>query len=325
MFGALHANAVDNIGIVEHFIHAHDHHADHEAGSRQAMIKQYAVASCVTRLYAIYERLVESLISDYLDAIPEIVAYADLSEIIKNEYRLGVSHVLGKLDTARYGHLSHENIIQLYYHALNTAGPYQLLGEAFTRHEQNLRLGVVEGLIARVDLDGFQAWLSHCPMIGSLYEEQTAIRDQLEAELKLFIQARNDAAHGVLETLPGKDIMLRYCTLIRNLIGSLIGYFHKSLVSRRAQRGRMQRIGIVTEVFSRAGAFIATLDANAGVQVGMQLHFVGQYSCSAGAVVSLQIDGTAVDSVSSADASAEVGVRCDFLPRRHVEILRESE
>src|SRR5687768_11959525 len=105
MFAALLTNALERISVVEALIQAHDDYARSQPQERQALIKHYAVASCVMRLYAVYERSIETLIEDYLDGIPELIPFASLPSGLKNEYRLGISHVLGRLDAERYAHL----------------------------------------------------------------------------------------------------------------------------------------------------------------------------------------------------------------------------
>src|SRR5688572_27748634 len=133
MFRALRDNAIQQVGIVNLLIDVHEDFASSQAGERERLVKQYAVAGCAMRLYAIYERFVESLIADYLDALSGTVTYASLPETVRVEYRRGISHVLGRLDSERYDHLSHEDVIRWYHDALTHAETYRFVSEAFTR------------------------------------------------------------------------------------------------------------------------------------------------------------------------------------------------
>jgi hypothetical protein len=261
MFGGLESNALEQIAVAEAAISNHEVFLREQPSERQGSVRIYAVTSCVTRLYAVYEHFVESLISDYLDAIPELESYAELSVGLRQEYRIGISHILGRLDSERYSHLKHENVILWYHQAISNAPVYRFVTEALTRHDINLRLNVVENLISRLDLQGFRGWLVCSEEIVSLYEEQTAIIEQLEAELRSFVLLRNDAAHGSLQALEGRDNLVRYCRLISALVKTMTAYFSRSLLMNRARVGKSRKIGIVTEVFPKAGAFIAQLDA----------------------------------------------------------------
>jgi hypothetical protein len=67
-----------------------------------------------------------------------------------------------------------------------------------------MRLSILSGMLKRVLLDDLQGWLSHHDAIAALFDEQAALSDQVESELKNFIQLRNDAAHGSLSALAGR-------------------------------------------------------------------------------------------------------------------------
>jgi hypothetical protein len=325
VFTGLLSNALEHIGVVEALVQKHDEYARTEPGPRESLIKQYAVASCVTRLYAVYERFIESLISDYLDSVPELIPYASLSEGFKNEYRIGISHVLGRIESDRYDHLSHKNVIRWYHEALSSRRQYRIVSEAMTRHDQNLRLGVLESLVSRVDpREDFRSWLAHCPDIRDLYEEQTAILVQFEAELREFVKIRNDVAHGLLESLDGKKLLERYCGLIRAVLRATVSFFHKSLLLHRVKAGRMRRIGEVSEVFERSGAFVAQIEKGCEIRLGMSLHFVGHGSCLSQEINSIQIDNVPVDGFVSTETIPEVGIQCLSIPRRKMSLFVDS-
>lgn len=323
MFGGLLANTLDQLTVAEAFVEAHDEFVRQQPLAKQGAFRVDAVSACVTRVYAIYEHFVESILSDFLDAIPELTPYASLSSTVKAEYRVGISYILSRIDGERYSHLSHENVVRWYHEALTSAGPYQFVTEAFTRHDHNLRLDVVEGLLTRVDLKQFDQWLTRCGEVRDLYEEHAALREQLGAELRSFVQIRNDAAHGILEELQGKEVLLRYCSLIRAIVRSIAGYFHSNLLARRTQAGRAIQIGTVTEVLKKPGAFIATLVNGKEIQRGGLLHFVATGYCTQQAVSSLQLNDVAVEHVLATTEAFEVGVKCAELPKNGVAIFVE--
>lgn len=72
MFDALTTNTIEQIRVVEDLIPFHEFVSKDKSTEARKNIKLYAASSCVTRLYAIYENFVETILSDFLDAIPEI-------------------------------------------------------------------------------------------------------------------------------------------------------------------------------------------------------------------------------------------------------------
>ncbi len=293
--------------------------SEKDANTRRGM-KLYAVSSCVTHLYAILEKFIESGIADFLDALPELITYASLSEGMKNEYRIGISHVLSRIDSKRYDHLTHENIIRWYHEALSNVGTYRFVTEALTRHDENLRLSVIEGLLSRIQIKDLRGWLTRHPDICSLYTDDVLIYEQLETELKNFVQLRNDAAHGVLDDLQGRDNLRRCCQLITHLVTAISSYLHKALLLKRSEAGKARRIGTVSEVFEKNGAFIALLANGTVLNKGGIIHLLGSNYCNSQEIQSLRINDIDVDHVTAENDDFEVGIKCELNAKRHAEI-----
>jgi hypothetical protein len=49
---------------------------------------------------------------------------------MRTEYRVGISHLLNRLDSPRYSHLDHGNLIRWYHEALAAHSPYRFVPEA---------------------------------------------------------------------------------------------------------------------------------------------------------------------------------------------------
>ena len=317
MFDALTANTLEQIRVVEELIPIHESVSNGKASDVRRRIKLYAVSSCVTRLYAIYENFVETILSDFLDSIPEISSYASLAAELKADYRLGISHVLSKIDNDRYSHLTHESVVLWYHEALTNQPKYRFVTEALIRHEQNLRLNVLETLLGRIQLSGIRTWLAHNEYVTALYTESESVFEQLDAELKTFVQIRNDAAHGVLDDLQGKDNLGRFCELMRSLILAISSFLHRSLLLRRANAGRARKIGEVTEVFNKNGAFVAQIENAARLQKGMQIHVLGANYCFVLQIESIRVNDLDVEDIVAAHPAFEVGLKCAVNPRRN--------
>lgn len=317
MFDGLTSNALAQVETVEQMIGIHEGALQDKDAQTRRRIKIYSTASCVTNLYATYERFVESIIADYLDALPELIRYPNLSAELKADYRIGISHVLSRIDSERYNHLVHENIIRWYHEALSDSENYRFVPEALTRHEQNLRLTSLDNLLSRVRLTEIGSWLNKSAKIKELYNDESSIKEQLEAELRLFIQTRNDAAHGGLDDLEGIENLQRYCALVKALIESISEYMRKSLLEQRATAGKCRSIGQVTEVFHKAGAFVAQINNASSIRVGMNVHFIGENYCFSKIIESLRVEDKAVEQVEADRDKFEVGMMCENLPKKN--------
>lgn len=325
MFDGLTNNSYADIAVVQTFIDSLDSQANAAPTADQIRLKAYAVSACATRLYAIYERYVESLISDYLDALPELMPFIDLPETVRKEYRIGFSTVLGKLDQRRYRNLNHENMVQWYSQALAGSNPYKIISQALIRHDDNLRLPTIEGMVSRVGLSDLRSWLSSHSAILGLYERADGITDKFEAELKAFVELRNDAAHGTLDDdLVGKEILHRYCEVICALISSLSAFFHKSLIMNRVSAGSALHLGTVTEVFQQAKACIIQLAPRKEISKGTKLHIVGANYCYSDDATSLRIDGVDIDGISAFNKMIEIGYVGKNLPGRNAQIYSDA-
>ena len=321
MFSSLEKSSLEHIEVIQLLLNVHKGALSEKDAALRQKIKIFSVSSCVTRLYAVYENFIETGISDYLDSLPELVKFETFPDEFKNEYRIGISHILNKIDHGRYNHLNHENIVTWYYQAITDQPQYRFVTEAFKRHEQNLRLNIVEMLFNRIHLKDFKNWLSKHPDISNLYSEKETIYEQLEAEIKNFVQLRNDASHGIMDTLEGDDNLNRLCDLIKTVIMVISSFLNKSLLEAMQKAGQIRRLGIVTESFGQNGAFIAKLENGAKIRVKDRIHFVYSNNCYSQVVDSIMVNDISVENVMSDSVDFEVGLKCSLKVKKKAEIF----
>jgi uncharacterized protein YbgA (DUF1722 family) len=312
MHSALLTTTLEKIAVVKEFIDIYNKSiAEKEAALRRRM-KVFSVASCVTNLYAIFENFVETSISDHLDVLPEYIRFNDFPPEFKNEYRMGISHILSKIDQERYRNLNHEHIIGWYDQSLKNEENYRFVTAALTRSEQNYRLGNVETLFSRVLMKELKSWLANHSAVRSLYVEGTSVYEQLESEVKAFVQLRNDASHGSLDNLEGKDNLTRFCVLIESLVIALESYIEKSLLMIRVETGKAAKIGDVTEYIPRYKAFVAEAVNGSKWEVGALIQVVGSYHCYTQRIASIQIKDQAQQTHVAAADKEEIGIGCEL-------------
>lgn len=318
MFESLTKNTIHQIDVVKNFLNIHDDLIKKlgspgiPATSYSGIdYKVYVASSCLTRLYAIFENFIEDLISDYLDNVSELEPFEKLTQEFRTEYRIGISHILSRIDNARYSHLNHENVVNWYHEALNGKRKYKFVTEALTRHEQNLRLNLIESIFNKIDAKSLNSWLSNSPNLTSLYTHGTPVYEQLNSELTNFIQERNDAAHGNLSNIAGIPTLNRYCDLIQGLTIALSSFLQKKLLTHSNNKKSFKKIGKVTETFT-AGAFVAIVKKGTSVESGTVLHFVGDHFCYSQTLNSIQIDGNSILGITAFSSKFEIGMKCDL-------------
>jgi len=157
----------------------------------------YDRCAAVTRLYAIYERFVEDLVSDWLGMLPGLFPrYCDLEDKIRTTHQIGVGRLLLDLKKNRYEHLSIEEVVRGLFRGVTDAEEYELLPDAFLIHEQNLRRDILEKLLADAGISNAWNWIDKHKAIKNFIEEIRGSQNTAEGELNELISYRNDAAHG---------------------------------------------------------------------------------------------------------------------------------
>lgn len=323
MFSQLTTKTLERINVVEKFITITQSLKEGDHGLDGTQVKIYSVSSCVMSLYAIFESSVKSLIADYLDNLPGFIKYNDLDENFKNEYRIGIAYILNRIATGRMPSLRHDDVIRRYNDAINNKKNYKFDTVALTRHEQNLRLQLIQELFSRIQLTDLRDWLGHHADIVRLFQVPPNLSDtiyqSLESALLNFIKLRNDAAHGALENLEGKENLIEYCQLIKGIVIALSSYLHKSLLLLKRSKNNEMQIGTVSETFQNE-AFVAKIKKGTALMIDLPIHFVGTHYCYSQKIVSLQVNDVNVKSFTSPQDEYEVGIKCAAPAKKNAEM-----
>ncbi len=275
----------------------------------------YDHCAAVMRLYAIYERFVEDLISDWLLLIPELVScYSNLEDKIQNTHREGIGRLLVDLNKNRFQHLSIEKVVQGLFNGITSAGQYELLPEAFLLHEQNLRKEVLAKLFADAGIENAWEWVKNHREINNFVEEVRGSQNTAEAELKQLIDYRNEAAHGFVDQILGTQELLDLGDFVESLCKSLSELVTYHVILGQTSTGKAREIGKITEWLKEPKAAIAkvnkvtlTLDKN------LFLVLVNKKSsyCYLAKIISIRINDIQTDKVEINDET-EVGLKFDI-------------
>lgn len=321
MLSQLAIKANKDIDVVKIALHLQIRSLEEFEGAERTKIRQHAFATSVTRIYAIFESFVNRALSDYLDFLSDAMTYESLPAGLKDEYRIGISHVLSKLHHDRFKNLIHETLVDKYHRAINNFSKYQFVTQALIRHDANLKLDVITGLFARLQLKDFDKWIENNSKIRSLYIDNEKIKERFDAELRKFIQDRNDCSHGLPENIGSEASILRYCELIDSAIFAISTYLNKNIINLKFQSGTAFKVGIVTEVFEKPRAYVAKINSGAIIDKENAFYFTEDYDVYSQSFSSIQLNGKIEENILVKDNDLELGLSGIRLARKNTEIF----
>lgn len=274
----------------------------------------YDRSAVVTRLYAIYERFVEDLISDWLRLLPDLVPrYSDLEEKIQNTHREGIGRLLIDIKKNRFQHLSVEKVVQGLSCGITDTGKYELLPDAFLLHEQNLRKDVLETVLRNAGIDEAWKWVTNHKEIKYFVQEIRSSQNTAEAELKQLVDYRNEAAHGSTDEILGIQELLDLADFVEALCKSLADLVTYNIILRQIATEQVREIGKITEWFKKPQAGVAKVKEvtlTVGECVFLVLVNDELSYCYSATIESIQLNKLSHDRLEIT-SEAEVGLKFD--------------
>ena len=195
----------------------------------------YNHCAALTRLYAIYENFVEGLLADFLGTLPSLFSYSELGIGFQKEHRNGIAYILQQLDSYRYRDILLKETIRDYHDALSGIENYRVLPQSLLAHPQNLALEVVEDLFKRLNINNLRQWVTGHSSLKRYIDEIRGGQNTVDAELRAFVQYRNDAAHGEITDVLSKDELATYCEFVSALCRALYECVNHKIITRRMQ------------------------------------------------------------------------------------------
>jgi len=253
----------------------------------------YDHCAVVTRLYAIYERFVEDLITEWLEYLPFIVTqYSDLEERIKDTHQIGVGRLLLDLKKKRFEHLSLNEVIQGLFNGVTGKKKYKLIPDAFLLHEQNLRREVLEKLFADAGISNAWGWVDKHRKVKQCIEDVRGSQNTAEGELNELITYRNDAAHGaIVDDILSTEKLLELGDFVEALCKALAELVAYKIIERKALIGKAREVGNIRHWLDNirvARARVKEINLCVGTRIFL-LKETSSYCCMA-KIESIEID-----------------------------------
>jgi hypothetical protein len=270
----------------------------------------YDHCAAFTRLYAVYEVFVADLVSEYLQTLPQLYTrYDELPESVLRQHRVGFGQILLKLGIeGPFRHLKEAEIVGMLSNGLTGGTPYSLLKDAFFVERQNYRADVLSRVLATIGVEEPGRRMAKHPKMTAFLEEKRGDATTFESELSRFVQIRNEAAHGEVESVVATqdfyviaDFVMLLCEIVADVVA-------RQVVDRRLALGQYLELGVVEHVYHQGT--VAILRAKQGViAVGDALLIVRGKNWKHANVRAIQINDRSISSFEG--HGEEIGIEMD--------------
>ena len=257
----------------------------------------YEHGAAVTRLYAVYERFLEDLVAEWLSFLPTLwPKYDELDERIRRTHREGVGRMLSTLHYRRNRSVDPVGLIKGLLQGISTA-PYSVDPVAFIQTERNYKPDVLRTFFTSVGIEDSWLWVDKHAAVQEYIGFSTRPDPTLENALADFVNYRNDAAHGLADEILGIDALLELVALVEAISIALAELVRDRIVQGLLKVDQAIEIGIITEIYPRAGAVVAKCSQGT-ICTGDILIVCGKRVCREVSVATIAINDQPCDGVS---------------------------
>jgi hypothetical protein len=282
----------------------------------------YDHCAALTRMYAIFEKFIEDLVTEYLRLLPALYpAYVNLPDRIVTQHRLGVAQILQKLGKeGPYKDLSESDVVRGL--ALGqSGGKYTLLPDAFLIDPQNYRAETVNKIFQYLGFDNLWAGLEKHPRIEHFMKTRDATETP-RTMLKKLVDDRNSASHSGALLIWSLSELMAFAEFLRIITEVLAGLVMKSAISRGLHIGELFKIGTVIHRFRDN---VVGVELTGGeIAVGDRISIIEKYGAVIGQVISLAIMNEPFESIVYSPG-LEIGVKFDLRIAEGAQLLKPVE
>jgi hypothetical protein len=260
----------------------------------------------IIQLYGLYEWFAESMVSFWLLRLPRYQKLTDLPESFKNAYRYGIGRIVQNIDHRRYRHLSLPDVLEKYLTSMQGASRWELVNDALTFHDANLRMNEFTAMFACVELDGVWHEIERSAQIAA-FKSANDLDESLESLILDLVTFRNEASHGTPDEILGSNALRTWISFIEVFCIALAGVITRRVVVSEISHRPDSVLGVVTETFGN-NILVAICDRGS-IKVGDNIYFLRDTDCVQATVESLQLNDIDQSEVTIHQAGLEVGLR----------------
>jgi hypothetical protein len=176
---------------------------DHDRGFRtDKRIFEYKAS--IISLYGLLEKYVEIWIKEYLDSLSRVVPeYNQVDKKIRDnhfELSLKLINTISTRESAKYQHLTKEEVLKKLNECIVNPSNYQINTEAFVLLSGNLKHNKIVELFKYLNLDLNHELLSNDELNNEIGLDKNTIsqtsKDDLYNKINDLVERRNEIAHG---------------------------------------------------------------------------------------------------------------------------------
>lgn len=276
----------------------------------------------VTQLYRIYEGFAESSLSFWLSRLPRYQTFSSFPEAFKNAYRHGIAQVIQNIHRRRYRHLTLSSVLETYLASVRDDTSWELVDDALTSHDANLRHSEFVSMFTSVGLEGIWHALEENTNIIN-YKAENDSDKSLEQLILDLVTFRNDAAHGTPDDILGPAALNEWISFVRAFCRALADVITHRIVNAEATYKPNTVIGRVTETFEN-NVVIVTCEVGV-LRVGESIYFLRESDCTNAHIESLQLNDINHEELHIDQTGIEVGMRTSIKVRRNSRLVRIEE
>jgi hypothetical protein len=281
-------------------------------------IREFLHCALVTRCYAVFESCVRKSIFHWLDVLPRTVgSYADLGADFALAHRRRTGQLMCELHKQRYSHLQTASVLADYLDAIGGKVPFRVTPDVFFIEGHNLCKPQLEQVYSSVRLANVWHWVESHEAVRSFVNDVRGNQNSAEAELRMIVGYRNEAAHGAVDEILASGPLVEAIEFVSCLCEALCEFVSWHCIRAQTEAGRIVKSGVVTEEYSR-NIVVAKL-SQCHIEVGMCATVFSSSQCYPARVLSLQCDDVDV-SKKTITHECEVGIGFDRRVRRNADI-----
>ncbi len=273
----------------------------------------YDHCAAVTRLYAIFEDFVDSIVKEYLEALPGIYpSYINLPATVINQHRLGVAQILSKLgDKGLFKHLSERDALTGISEG-NLGRDYVLLPDAFLTDTQNYRVDQVNQVFSYLDIVNIWAGVEkHRALLQYMLSRDS--NETPRTILNKLVEDRNFASHSSVSYVMSTPELISLASFLEAAVLAISEIVRKKCISLECAFGMRLEQFHVLHTYSNQIAGVRFLGGN--IKIGDSLLVLAGDGAYLAQVTSIRNGSTVLEN-AGCDVYPELGLGLDVGVRK---------
>jgi hypothetical protein len=229
--------------------------------------KRYIYSVAIVALYGLVERLVDSLVSAFVQRVSGLVdSYEAMPEAIRrNHVPLSLDLIKAIMEERHHQEdMTRDEVIANLHSCLSGAASFRVNGAAFVLHRGNLTLAKIAKILTSVGVEFHNRRVSLAPTLGGFFREREPERkvekvaDQdlpalLEA-IDNLVERRNEVSHGVIsvDAIESVDLLKNRCRFVAAYGTSLYEVLVQEVLRYEVLRPAAQPLGKPIAVYNNS-------------------------------------------------------------------------